>query len=117
MKYVKLFEGFKEDEIHAICRDYDIENYTINPDGSIDSENHVDLSYFKIKKLPIKFNKVMGGFECNNNKLTTLEGSPNYVGRDFHCRNNNILTFEGAPNYIRGVFYCLYNPVYIIWKL
>ena len=32
------------EEIHQICQQYNIENYTINPDGSIDVEGNVDLS-------------------------------------------------------------------------
>ena len=33
MKYLKLFKSFKD--INKICKKYKIENYTINPDGSI----------------------------------------------------------------------------------
>ena len=36
MKYLKLFENFDQTKIDKICKKYGIENYTINPDGSID---------------------------------------------------------------------------------
>ena len=43
----------------------------------------VDLSLLKLTELPIKFGKVGGIFDCHDNKLTTLEGSPKVVGGDF----------------------------------
>ena len=41
MRYLKLFESFEE--IDEICREYNISNYTINPDGSIDINKNVNL--------------------------------------------------------------------------
>jgi len=39
MKYLKKYRLFENhDEIHKICKEYGIENYTINGDGSIDVE-------------------------------------------------------------------------------
>ena len=43
MKYLRLFESFEN--IYEICRKYDIENYTINPDGYIDVNDTVYLYY------------------------------------------------------------------------
>jgi len=135
MKYLKLFENFED--IHEICREYGINNYTINSDGSIDVDGNVYLSNMGLTKLPLKFNLVSGYFDCGNNRLTTLEGSPKSVvhfncsynnlttlegspksvGGDFGCNDNNILSFEGAPNHVGGGFYCGYNPIFNIWKL
>ena len=70
---IKLFEQFNnEQEIIEICKKYNIENYTINPDGSIDVNGNVSLSEYEIKKIPIKFNKVNGYFSCLECGLTTL---------------------------------------------
>ena len=44
MKHLKLFESFKEEDINDICQKYDIENYTINEDGSIDVNGNVNLT-------------------------------------------------------------------------
>ena len=55
MRYLKLFESFED--INKICRKYDIENYTINPDGYIDVNDTVYLYYKGLTKLPLKFNK------------------------------------------------------------
>ncbi len=80
MKYLKLFEGFED--IDEICRKYYIENYTINPDGSIDVNGYVYLSNKGLTKLPLKFNKVNGDFYCGYNQLKTLEGCPKEVNGD-----------------------------------
>ena len=60
----------KEQEIHDICEKYDIKNYTINPDGSIDVDDGVDLSGKDLIKIPLKFNKVNGWFDCSYNRLS-----------------------------------------------
>ena len=83
MKHLKLFEAFKEEDIDAICRKYNIRNYTINEDGSINVDGNVDLKYKKLTKLPLKFKNVSGGFYCHDNQLTSLEGCPESVGGDF----------------------------------
>ena len=136
MRYLKLFESFEN--IDEICKKYRIENYTINSDGSIDVDQHVDLSVENLKKLPLKFNKVNGHFNCNFNNLKSLEGSPIEVNGDFLCRNNyltsfeyspkiirgefdceynNIKTFEYFPSYVKDYFYCNDNPIFTVWIL
>ena len=39
MKHLKLFENFED--IESICKKYNITNYTINVDGSIDVNGNV----------------------------------------------------------------------------
>ena len=85
----------KEQEIHNICNEYDIDNYTINPDGSIDVDDNVNLNYRDLTKIPIKFNKVSGNFDCFRNQLTSLEGCPKEVGGYFSCSNNKLSTLDG----------------------
>ena len=136
MRYLKLFESFED--IDEICRKYKIKNYTINPDGSIDVDDDVILYNKVLKKLPLKFNKVNGVFNCSSNELKTLEGSPveindicRFNGNEltsfkfapkiirgrFDCKFNNIKTFEYFPSFVKGDFYCLGNPIFEIWKL
>ena len=62
--------------ISLICEKYNIENYTINPDGSIDVAGDVNLDNMKLTELPLTFNKVTGSFDCVNNNLTSLKGCP-----------------------------------------
>lgn len=105
-------------------------NYTINPDGSIDVDGEFDnsvsfdpnrrpstklrykpLNRHKLTKLPIKFNKVGGNFYCNDNELTTLEGSPKEVGGDFKCNENKLTSLEGGPEIVGGDFICRNNQL------
>ena len=97
--------------ISLICEKYGIENYTINPDGSIDVNGDVDLYNCNITELPLTFNKVGGSFDCSNNKLTSLKGSPKRVDRYFDCSNNKLTSLEFSPDYIGGGFNCEYNDL------
>ena len=146
MRYLKLFESFED--IDDICRRYYIKNYTINTDGSIDVDeyvnfdgyidvNKVNLYNLRLKKLPLKFNKINCDFYCNSNKLTSLEGSPVEVNGCFYCNSNKLTSFEFAPKIIREYFccdvnyitsfeyfpsyvkklYCSNNPILDVWVL
>jgi hypothetical protein len=90
------------------CEKY-LENYTINSDDTIDVNGNVNLSSRRLgdmEKLPVKFGKISGVFDCVGNNLITLEGCPNYVGGYFYCSSNNLTSLEGCPNYVGGYFYC-----------
>lgn len=49
---------------------------------------NVWLNDLGLEKLPIKFGKVGGDFDCSNNNLTSLEGAPYRVGCEFYCTDN-----------------------------
>jgi hypothetical protein len=131
-KYLEFIKESKED-IDSICKRYNIQNYTINDDGSINVDGNVDLSYRELTKLPLKFRHVgsdfycninqltslegapqtVGGgyFDCSDNQLTNLEGAPKTVGGDFNCSNNQLTSLEGCPKTVGGVFYCNNNQL------
>ena len=134
--YSKLFENHQS--IHDICKQYNIRDYTINDDGSIDVDGNVDLCDRSLTKLPLKFRSVSGYFDCEdnqlttlegapksidgyfdcgNNQLTSLEGAPQSVGGDFYCYNNQLTSLEGAPQSVGGDFDCANNPIFEIWEL
>jgi hypothetical protein len=97
--------------ISLICEKYNITNYTINPDGSIDVNGNVDLSYKNLTQLPLTFNKVTGYFDCSNNRLTSLKGCPRWIGGFFTCGNNQLTSLKFSPDYVGGDFYCKYNKL------
>jgi hypothetical protein len=98
-------------DIEKFCKKY-LWNYTINPDGTVDVDENVYLMNMKFNdKLPVEFGKVSGYFYCTNNKLTTLEGCPNYVGDYVNCGWNNLTSLEGCPKYVNGGFYCRNNKL------
>jgi hypothetical protein len=96
-------------KIDKICEEYKIKNYTINPDGSIDVDGYVDLYRCRLDQLPLVFNKVTGWFDCSHNRLTSLKGSPKWVGSDFYCSGNYLTSLEFSPDYVGGFFHCGYS--------
>jgi len=110
MRYLKRFNESKED-IDSICRKYSIVNYNINKDGLVDVEGDVDLYNKGLTKLPLKFGYVSGYFNCNNNQLTSLEGSPQSVGEDFYCISNQLTSLKGGPQSVGGYFECRRNKL------
>ena len=91
-------------QIDIICEEYNIQNYTINDDLSIDVYTNVNLSRLGLKELPLKFNNVRGYFNCNSNNLTSLKGSPKVCQSDFHCADNYLKSLEYSPELINGIF-------------
>jgi len=137
MKSYKEFINESKNSIESICRKWGIDDYTINPDGSIDVDGNVYLTELELVKFPIRFGKVTDKFNCSFNELTSLEGGPKSVGRHFFCSNNkltsleglpeiggdlncnsnNIIDFRGIPEFFRGDFNCYNNPIEEIWNL
>jgi hypothetical protein len=99
-------------DIEKFCKKY-LNNYKINNDGTIDVDDYVylDNKLGDMEKLPVKFRKVSGDFNCHRNKLTTLEGCPNYVDGDFWCFGNKLTSLEYSPKYIGGGFSCSHNKL------
>jgi hypothetical protein len=109
MKHLKVFEAFED--IDDICKKYGIINYTINSDGTVDVNGDVYLGSKGLIKLPLKFGKVTGDFDCYNNKLTTLENGPQEVVGYFCCNYNQLTTLENGPQEVVGDFYCYNNKL------
>lgn len=65
-----ILESQSEKSIEDICKKYNIKNYTINSDGSIDVDGNVSLippltyhfTFKKLESMPLKFGKVSGHF-------------------------------------------------------
>jgi hypothetical protein len=113
---IKDWNLFKESvdeksKIVEICKKYNILNYTINDDFSINVDSDVDLSNFELDKIPLKFRKVSGNFNCNSNNLTSLEGCPKWVGRYFWCHRNKLNSLEFGPIEVGDNFICYNNKI------
>ena len=74
---------------------------------------NLDLSYKGLTELPSWVSKceVAANFDCSNNKLTSLKGSPKSVGGNFDCSHNKLTSVVGAPTTIGGDFDCSYNKL------
>lgn len=87
-----------------------IENATINSDGTVDIEGDLWIEY-QLTKLPIKFGKVSGYFLCKDSGLTTLEGCPSIVGTYFSAPRNQLTNLNGFPNSVGGFIDLSYNQL------
>jgi hypothetical protein len=104
-----IFEN--HNEIVNLCEMYDIENYHINPDGTVDVDGSVHLPKYGLTELPLKFGRVLGSFYCEKNKLKSLEGSPVYVGGYFDCSHNKLKSLESGPKFVHGSYWCDNNKL------
>jgi len=118
MKHIKPYKIFEStspnfpttrEGVIQVCKRYEIKNYTINDDLSIDVNGGVELYGEGLEYLPLKFNYVSGVFYCSYNKLKSLEGSPKTLNGRFSCSNNNLESLEGSPQTVGGDFKCSSN--------
>jgi hypothetical protein len=62
--------------------------------------------------LPVNFGKVTDSFVMSNcPNLTSLKGSPKWVGGNFDCRSGKLESLEWAPDEVGGDFICSYNKL------
>jgi hypothetical protein len=101
---------FDEFKIKQICDQYGITNYTIE-DGLVNVDGSVRLNNKELTKLPVRFGKVTGHFDCGFNNLTSLKGSPHTVTKNFDCSENNLTSLKGSPKEILDDFNCGYNKL------
>ncbi len=87
--------------------------YVINKDGTIDVDGDVKLRLVNdnVTKIPFKFGKVTGNFDCSYSELTSLEGAPKEVSGSFDCSSNKLTSLKGAPKEVGKSFYCNYNEL------
>ena len=100
----------ERNKIIKLCKKYNIENYTIKDDGTVDVDGDVNLIESNLTELPLKFGIVNGDFNCSENELNSLIGSPKEVGVSFYCDFNQLTSFEGAPEKVGMIFNCKKNP-------
>ena len=91
-------------------KSYNVENYTINDDLSVDVAGDVNLSGMGLSSIPIKFGIVVGNFNCNYNRLSSLESCLISVCGNFNCSYNNLQNLIGCPDMV-GSFLCGFNKL------
>ena len=126
MKWIKFFEDHQsKHEINKICKKLLNNPWYLNSDGTVDVKMNVILGDQFLDSIPIQFGKVGDYFDCSENKLTPLKGSPYSVGGWFSCSYNKLTTLEFSPKEVGGSFYCYSNnltslvgcPKYILGDL
>jgi hypothetical protein len=113
MKHLRKYKIFESNsQIDKICRKYDIKNYTINSDNSVDVDGDVNFWNKRLESIPLSFNIVNEYFDCSINHLTSLKGCPVRVGNGFTCYTNRLTSLQYSPQYMEnGDFYCGSNKI------
>lgn len=136
MKYINSYKIFERADVLTqeqkdfLNTGFSGNKWEMDKDGFINSEYSFDISRNNIKDfMGLKFGKisffncsdnllksldgspreVKHNFDCSNNKLETLEGSPLYVGGNFDCAHNYLLSLQGGPDKVYGNYDCSYN--------
>ena len=86
---------------------YDIFNL---PKGKPLDFETIDLSGMDLTELPDLSSVTVDYFNCSDNKLKNLKGSPQKVNGDFRCNKNELTSFESTTEQIGNCFYCHDNP-------
>jgi hypothetical protein len=95
-------------EIDKLIKKYHL---TKNEDGTFDCRFGIiaGMDLVKNGQFIIQFNKVGGDFICERLELTSLKGSPKYIGNSLHCNNNNLTTLKYGPLVVNADYYCSCN--------
>lgn len=88
--------------IELFCEEFNIKNYYINDDYSINVYQNVVLDNFIGDELPIKFNKVIGYFSCSKSNIKSFKNFPNFIEYNIYFQGNIIENFQGFPKTVKG---------------
>ena len=85
--------------------------WNLNPKtGLVDVDGNFFCEEQKLKDFKgVRFGSISEDFYCSDNRLTSLEGAPQSVGRNFDCSENRLTSLKGAPQSVGDGFYCSDN--------
>jgi hypothetical protein len=114
MKYLRKFNessSIEENSIEDWCKKFKLTHYTIRKDNTVDVGNaHVDIEGLDLQVIPIQFGILDNDFNCSDNELVSLKGSPKKC-RGFYCQFNILTTLEGCPQEVTDIFRCEKNKL------
>jgi hypothetical protein len=90
-------------EIRQVLDNLNIRNYTIRPNGVVDVDGCVDISWFSGTSLPVQFGKVTGKFSAGASPILSLNGFPYYIGTDLFIHSTNIESLSGIEKIIKEI--------------
>ncbi len=96
------------ESIREFCADYNIMEYTINPDGSVDVfqdvafDSFINRDYFT--HIPFKFNIIHGDFTLSETGIEKLHNMPHTINGNCNISDNYLESLEGCPGVITGNF-------------
>ena len=100
------------EKVKYLCKTLAIDAHKINSDFTVDVNGNVFINSENLDYFPIKFSHVGGQwFDCSDNRLQSLEGSPVYVAGEFDCGSNWLPSLVGGPEYVGGDYICSGNSL------
>jgi len=92
---------------------YNIKNYYINSDTTIDITGNLDLESVYLTEFPeyIQFNKVSGSVWLIYNELSSLRGCPQKIKGSFQCNHNKLSSLKYGPLEVGGNYECDHNKL------
>ena len=86
--------------------EFDQSTGLVNVKGSFDC-SWGDRTDFK----GVRFGVVSGSFNCEGNRITSLDGAPMEVKGSFNCSGNLLTSLEGGPQKVEGEYDCSKNKL------
>lgn len=114
MKYIKSINENLDEflSIEDWCEKFGLEDYNVREDGYVDVDSWTTISNKDLELIPIKFNAILGSFDCSNNNLKSLNGSPRILTNSFYCEYNSLTTLDGSLlKKINDDYYCNNNKL------
>lgn len=96
-------------KIYKFLNLWDMLDYTITPEGKININGSIDLSYSNLSSFPVRFGIIQGSFDISHNKFTSLIGGPDEVSEGYYCNSNQLTTIDECPK--TTLFSCSYNQL------
>ena len=127
MKRVLLYESFESEPIRKVFSREQLSwldkcttgSWKYNPStGKVDVKGTFNCQFQDLTDFKgVEFGDVTEDFRCSHNKLTSLAGSPEYVGEVFWCEDNRLTSLEDGPRLV-GDKYSAYGNEIIgeMWK-
>jgi hypothetical protein len=86
-----------------------VRSFYVNGDLSVDVDGDVKLPNIGIRKIPVKFRNVSGGFDCSSLMIQTLYNCAEKVGKTFNCSRNYIADLSLGPRSVGEDYLCRGN--------
>lgn len=112
IKLTKVSDQVDFEFIKFKLKQLNIKKFSIGKDGVVDVDGNVLIYNNKeLSKLPVKFGKINGDFNCSYNALYTLENCPHTVVGSFNCSGNKLKSLNHCPSDVGINFDCSFNKI------
>ena len=121
MKRVLLYESFESEPIRKVFSREQLSwldkcttgSWKYNPStGKVDVKGTFNCQFQDLTDFKgVEFGDVTEDFRCSHNKLTSLAGSPEYVGEVFWCEDNRLTSLEGGPRLVGDKYSAYGNEI------